>query len=561
MADSSRSSKSNRIQDSFPSVRPSYVSIISIFVCGILWLKNEATNNRLSVLETTLPQMIREVNGFSKEYYQEKTFKSMGDSRVVFARKAQQNFSKRLHYPLDPAKMIRARNRRQVTNNSSQTITLHEVRQEIGKQFQRLLLSKYCKASEKVCPAGPPGPPGLTGSKGARGRRGPQGSRGRKGAQGVMGPPGEAGKSGMAGLPGPKGEKGDTGSPGQPGKSGESISTPQVALSPTGKTRNEGRNTAFYCTVGGNPRPTVEWLFGGKKIVSGAKYSIKEGELTVKNLNYSDAGQYTCVATNILGTANSTSTLNVAGLPVFTKVPSSLATPKQYSDYQETCEAKGHPTPKMSWKRLGMPLPVGRTEITGGNLTIRTLIPGDSGSYECVATNGMGTKKARMTLAVQRAPPVNCDCWRSRSKNPIGAWGYSSGRVDAIDFQTNGDVILQGYRLWGVRSGSTTYQVTIRLYRGSTLLAEKAGSYPTSSSVKTFEVLFSHGISIHAGVTYTATSKITTSSRSYYLSDGVASASCSGVTVTFAGKSSRDTNGSTRSQGQIPALIFRSSQC
>ena len=221
----------------------------------------------------------------------------------------------------DPAKMIRARNRRQVTNNSSQTITLHEVRQEIGKQFQHLLLSKYCKASEKVCPAGPPGPPGLTGSKGARGRRGPQGSRGRKGAQGVMGPPGEAGKSGMAGLPGPKGEKGDTGSPGQkgmpgpPGKPGESISTPQVALSPTGKTRNEGRNTTFYCTVGGNPRPTVEWLFGGKKIVSGAKYSIKEGELTVKILNYDDAGQYTCVATNILGSSNSTSTLNVAGKP------------------------------------------------------------------------------------------------------------------------------------------------------------------------------------------------------------------------------------------------------
>ena len=100
MADSSRSSRSNRIQDSFPSVRPSYVSIISIFVCGILWLKNEATNKRLSVLETTLPQMIREVNGFSKEYYQEKMFKSMGDSQVIFAKKNQKNVSKRLHYPL-----------------------------------------------------------------------------------------------------------------------------------------------------------------------------------------------------------------------------------------------------------------------------------------------------------------------------------------------------------------------------------------------------------------------------------------------------------------------------
>ena len=156
--------------------------------------------------------------------------------------------------------------------------------------------------------------------------------------------------------------------------------------------------------------------------------------------------------------------------------------------------------------------------------------------------------------------PVNCDCWRSSSKSSSRTW-HHRGPVDAIDFQTNRDVILQGYRLWGVSSGSTSFQVTIRLYRGSTLLSEKTGSYPTSSSVKTFEVLFSHGILIRAGVTYTASSKVTTSSHSFAHADGVTSASCSGVTVTFAEKSSRDTNGSSRSEGQIPALIFRSSQC
>ena len=155
---------------------------------------------------------------------------------------------------------------------------------------------------------------------------------------------------------------------------------------------------------------------------------------------------------------------------------------------------------------------------------------------------------------------MNCNCWRSRSQSPSRSWGYSSGRVDAIDFQTNGDVILQGYRLWGVQSGSTSFQVTIGLYRGSTLIAEKTGSYPTSSGVKTFEVHFSQAVSIRAGVTYTATAKITTSSHSYYHNDGMASSSCSGVTVTFK-KSSKDSNGSDVSLGQIPALIFRSSHC
>ena len=71
---------------------------------------------------------------------------------------------------------------------------------------------------------------------------------------------------------------------------------------------------------------------------------------------------------------------------------------------------------------------------------------------------------------------------------------------------------------------------------------------------------FSQGISIRGGVTYTATVRIITSEKSFRLTDGMASASCSGVTVTFM-SSSKDTNGSSRLNGQIPALIFRSSQC
>ena len=130
----------------------------------------------------------------------------------------------------------------------------------------------------------------------------------------------------------------------------------------------------------------------------------------------------------------------------------------------------------------------------------------------------------------------------------------------AIDFQTNGDVILSGYRLWGVNSGSTSFQVTIRLYRGSSLISEKSGSYATRSSVKTFEVHFSQSISIRAGVTYTATARITTTKQSFYIEDGMVSASCSGVTVTFK-SSSKDSNNSSQSSGQIPALIFRSPQC
>ena len=107
-----------------------------------------------------------------------------------------------------------------------------------------------------------------------------------------------------------------------------------------------------------------------------------------------------------------------------------------------------------------------------------------------------------------------------------------------------------------MHSGSTSFQVTIRLYRGSSLIAEKTRSYATRSSVKTFEVHFPQVISIRAGVTYTATAKIVTSANSFAHSDGVAIASCFGVTVNFKSKSSKDSNGSRQSEGQIQLLIY-----
>ena len=159
---------------------------------------------------------------------------------------------------------------------------------------------------------------------------------------------------------------------------------------------------------------------------------------------------------------------------------------------------------------------------------------------------------------------ANCDCWRTRS-SASGSWGYSSNpsgsdRVDAIDFQTDDDVNLTGYRLWGVNSGSTSFHVTIRLYRASSLIAEKTGTYATSSNVKTFEVHFSQVIALKAGVTYTATARIATSEYSYRMISGLKKTTCSGVTVAFKG-SSKDTNASNVSRGQIPALIFSSAKC
>lgn len=92
------------------------------------------------------------------------------------------------------------------------------------------------------------------------------------------------------------------------------------------------------------------------------------------------------------------------GLPIFTVVPPSLATPKESSTFQQACQAEGFPPPTISWRRSGLSLPTGKTVISNGSLMINNICPVDSGLYECEATNSLGSKKTSMNVVVQQQP-------------------------------------------------------------------------------------------------------------------------------------------------------------
>ena len=153
---------------------------------------------------------------------------------------------------------------------------------------------------------------------------------------------------------------------------------------------------------------------------------------------------------------------------------------------------------------------------------------------------------------------VNCECWRNRVKKP---WfhGWPRG-TDAIYFQTDRDVILQGYRLWGASIvAAANLPVTIYLYMNDTLLAKESGTFFTRKEDKLFVVYFSKRVLLRAGVKYTAMSHIATEGFTYYHYDGMKNVLCSsGVKVTF---QTKEGGRSTVDKGQIPALIFRTLQC
>ena len=51
MKSSNFPAESRRLLDFVPSIRPSFLSVVLVFVCGCLWVKNETTNERLILLE------------------------------------------------------------------------------------------------------------------------------------------------------------------------------------------------------------------------------------------------------------------------------------------------------------------------------------------------------------------------------------------------------------------------------------------------------------------------------------------------------------------------------
>ncbi|PFX12247.1 uncharacterized protein LOC111347553 [Stylophora pistillata] len=293
--------------------------------------------------------------------------------------------------------------RRSLTANRSDSVNRGESDAAFRKYVTSIVtesIRTHCLSPGKVCVAGPRG---LKGTPGNRGRRGPRGSNGKTGTKGVMGPPGKSGKQGMkgdVGNPGMKGEKGDKGVPGLPGPKGEpgqSIAAPNINVSPASLTITENQTATFYCSAYGNPKPTVTWW----KMNSAGQVNInsQDARLQIKNAKYNDSGSYVCTATSVLGKAQKAVKFTVEVPPRFIHTPDRLIKVLANSVASVRCRAIGFPPPTIAWSRGFVPLPQGRTSITkNGTLNIANFGPLDVGTYQCKASNKLGSVTVLITL-------------------------------------------------------------------------------------------------------------------------------------------------------------------
>uniref|UniRef100_A0A452HWQ8 Uncharacterized protein n=1 Tax=Gopherus agassizii TaxID=38772 RepID=A0A452HWQ8_9SAUR len=195
------------------------------------------------------------------------------------------------------------------------------------------------------------------------------------------------------------------------------VAPPQFVIRPRDQIVAQGRTVTFPCETKGNPQPAVFWqkegsqnlLFPNQPLQSNSRYSVSpKGDLTITNIQRSDAGYYICQALTVAGSILAKAQLEVTDVLTDRPPPIILQGPANQTLAVDgtallKCKATGDPLPVISWLKEGFTF-LGRDPRTSiqeqGTLQIKSLRISDTGTYTCVATSSSGETSWSAVLEV-----------------------------------------------------------------------------------------------------------------------------------------------------------------
>ncbi|XP_049687627.1 neurofascin isoform X17 [Accipiter gentilis] len=170
----------------------------------------------------------------------------------------------------------------------------------------------------------------------------------------------------------------------------------------------QNNRTRLDCPFFGSPIPTLRWFKNGQgNTLDGGNYKAHEnGSLEMNMARKEDQGIYTCVATNILGTAEAQVRLEVKDPTRIVRGPEDQVV-KRGSMPRLHCRIKHDPTLKLTvmWLKDDAPLYIGnRMKKEDDGLTIYGVAEKDQGDYTCVASTELDKDSAKAYLTVLERP-------------------------------------------------------------------------------------------------------------------------------------------------------------
>ncbi|XP_054901381.1 neural cell adhesion molecule 1b isoform X3 [Poeciliopsis prolifica] len=173
------------------------------------------------------------------------------------------------------------------------------------------------------------------------------------------------------------------------------------------------------CEASGDPTPTISWSYGEQVFTEGdqspdgnvvVRSDARVSSLTLKYVKYTDAGQYLCTARSAIGEDEQTAYLEVRYTP---KIHGTVAVYTwEGNPVNISCEVKAFPTDvSIVWLRDGLQLPnsnttnikIFRTPLSS-YLQVTPESENDFGSYNCSASNEMGTESKEFLLIQAEVP-------------------------------------------------------------------------------------------------------------------------------------------------------------
>uniref|UniRef100_A0A3Q2G407 Sidekick cell adhesion molecule 2b n=1 Tax=Cyprinodon variegatus TaxID=28743 RepID=A0A3Q2G407_CYPVA len=203
---------------------------------------------------------------------------------------------------------------------------------------------------------------------------------------------------------------------------------PNITAGPSDSTVIDGMSIILHCETSGAPRPAITWQKGERVLASGSvqlpRFTLLEsGSLLISPSHISDAGTYTCMASNSRGIDEASADLIVWARTRITTPPQDQSVIKGTKAIM-TCGVTHDPSViiRHVWEKDGLAINVHsipRMRLDAdGTLHISQTWSGDIGTYTCRVNSVGGNDSRSAHLRVRQLPhaPENPTAMLSKSE-------------------------------------------------------------------------------------------------------------------------------------------------
>ncbi|XP_036820642.1 neural cell adhesion molecule 1b isoform X4 [Oncorhynchus mykiss] len=251
---------------------------------------------------------------------------------------------------------------------------------------------------------------------------------------------------------------------------------PKITFLLNQSTSEMEEQVTLTCEASGDPTPTINWSFGLRTFTEGeqsldgnvvVRSDARVSSLTLKYAKFTDAGQYLCSARNAIGVDSQPAYLEVRYAP---KIQGSVTVYTWEGNAANiSCEVLAHPSDvSMLWLRDGFQLPnanVTKAKVfqspTASYLEVTPESENDFGSYNCTASNEMGTESKEFLL-------IQADVPSAPSLGEVEPFS-SSARVEFQEPDATGGVPVLRYRAEWKTVGRGSWVQKVYEVQGGTL--------------------------------------------------------------------------------------------